>query len=116
LDLIYHDLNMVVLRNQNPNKKTYRAIASIVANVLIYNHNPEPGRPLRRSKVEQEYISNKFIIGNWISTGLKALVLTTAPTAANALQIESSSDENSPSNENKKPNLLNRLLGRKKIK
>ena len=116
LDLTYHDLNMDILRNQNRKHKRYRNVASILANAIIYNHNPEPGKPLRRSVVEQAYISNKFIVGNWINVSLKAMLVTTAPTAANALQINNLINQNDSVEDLRQPNWLKRFIEKKKIK
>lgn len=114
LDLSYHNLSMDILRNHNRKNKKYRNIASILANSIIYNHNPEPGKKLRSSKVVDEYITNKFIIGNWMNTSLKAMLLTTSPSAANALQIENYSSSNDSVVLVKSPNWLKRFLQRKK--
>jgi hypothetical protein len=116
LNLSYHDLNMDILRNQNKKNKRYRTVASILANSIIYNHNPEPGKPLRTSEISQEYISNKFVVGNWINVSLKAMLLTTAPAAANALQISNTDEENDTTLVTKSPNWLKRFMERKKAK
>lgn len=115
LDLSYHDLNMDILKNQDKHNKSYRNVASLLANALIYNHNPERGKPLRTSVVTQEYISNKFIVGNWIAVSLKAMLLTTAPKAASALQIDNYKEQEGKTDTIKAPNLLNRIIGRKKV-
>lgn len=116
LDLSYHDLTMDILRNQNKKHKRYRNIASILANAIIYNNNPEPGKQLRKSIVEQDYISNKFVVGNWINVSLKAMLLTTAPTAANALQINNSTHEGDTTMQERSPNWLKRIIERKQKK
>jgi hypothetical protein len=116
LDLTYHDLNMDILRNQNRKHKRYRNVASILANAIIYNHNPEPGKPLRSTVVEQEYISNKFTVGNWINVSLKAMLVTTAPTAANALQIDNLINSGDSVQDLRQPNWLKRFLQKKKMK
>lgn len=116
LDLTYHDLNMDILRNQNKKHKRYRSVASILANTIIYNNNPEPGKALRRSAVEQAYISNKFVVGNWINVSLKAMLITTAPAAANALQINNLINSGDSTTQIIQPNWLKRFLAKKKIK
>ncbi len=116
LNLSYHDLNMDILRNQNKKNKRYRTVASIMANSIIYNHNPEPGKPLRTSEISQEYISNKFVVGNWINVSLKAMLLTAAPAAANALQISNTDEESDTTLVTKSPNWLKRFIERKKAK
>ncbi|HRG57696.1 MAG TPA: hypothetical protein PK323_01995 [Bacteroidia bacterium] len=116
LDLSYHNLNMDILRNRNKKNKKYRNIASILANTIIYNNNPEPGKKLRSSSVTQPYISNKFIVGNWINASLKAMLLTTSPSAANALQIVDSSVTNDSTKIERSPNWLKRFLQRKRKK
>jgi hypothetical protein len=116
LKLSYHDLNMDILRNQNKKNKRYRTVASILANSIIYNHNPEPGKPLRTSEISQEYISNKFVVGNWINVSLKAMLLTAAPAAANALQISNTDEESDTTLVTKSPNWLKRFIERKKAK
>jgi hypothetical protein len=116
LDLSYHDLSMDILRNQNRKHKRYRNVASILANAIIYNHNPEPGKPLRSAMVEQEYISNKFVVGNWINASLKAMLITTAPKAANALQINNLMNQGDSMQDGRQPNWLKRFLAKKKIK
>ncbi len=116
LKLSYHDLNMDILRNQNKKNKKYRNIASILANSIIYNHNPEAGKPLRSADVDQAYISNKFVVGNWISVSLKAMLLTAAPAAANALQINNTDEDSDTTLVAKSPNWLKRFIERKKAK
>jgi hypothetical protein len=116
LKLSYHDLTMNILRNPNKKKKKYRNIASILANSIIYNHNPEAGKPLRTAEINQACISNKFVVGNWINISLKAMLLTTAPTAANALQINNSDEENDTTLITKSPKWLKRFIQRKKAK
>jgi hypothetical protein len=116
LDLSYHDLSMDILRNQNRKHKRYRNVASILANAIIYNHNPEPGKPLRSAMVEQAYITNKFVVGNWINASLKAMLITTAPKAANALQINNLINQNDTVEDSRQPNWLKRFLAKKKIK
>jgi hypothetical protein len=116
LDLSYHDLSMDILRNRNRKNKKYRNIASILANSIIYNSNPEPGRALRSSVVDQNYIANKFIVGNWINVSLKAMLLTTSPSAANALQIINSNNENDSMALVNRPKWLKRFIERKKKK
>jgi hypothetical protein len=116
LTLAYHDLSMDILRNQNKKNKRYRNIASILANSIIYDHNPEFGKPIRNSVVEQSYISNKFIVGNWINICLKAMLLTTAPKAANALQISNKEETSDSILVKKSPNWLKKLINRKKVK
>jgi hypothetical protein len=114
LDLSYHNLSMDILRNHNKKNKKYRNIASILANTIIYNSNPEPGKKLRKSSIKEEYIANKFIVGNWVNTSLKAMLLTTSPSAANALQIKNSDAKNDSLNLVKSPNWLKRFIKRKK--
>jgi hypothetical protein len=114
MELSYHDLNMVILRNQNKKHKRYRNIASILANVFIYNHNPEPGKPLRKALIEHEIETNRFIINNWITASLKAMLVTTAPTAASALQLENLHGQNPKQFIYKKPNILSRFIEKKR--
>ena len=116
LDLSYHNLNMDIIRNHNKKNKKYRNIASILANTIIYNNNPEPGKKLRSSTITQDYIKNKFIIGNWINASLKCMLLTTAPSAANALQIVDSSVSKDSLQSVRSPNWLKRFLQRKRKK
>jgi hypothetical protein len=116
LDLSYHDLNMDILKNPNKKNKRYRNVASILANSIIYNHNPEPGKPLRKADVKQDYISNKFVVGNWINISLKAMLITTAPAAANALQMNNSVEITDSTQSVKSANWLKRFIQRKRAK
>jgi hypothetical protein len=116
LELSYHDLKMDILRNPNKKNKRYRPVASILANSIIYNNNPEPGKPLRRADVSQDYISNRFIIGNWINISLKAMLLTTAPAAASALQISNTEENVDSLQKDKSPKWLKRFIQRKRAK
>ena len=87
LELHYHDLTMKILSDKSTIDNPYKLnIANKLANAIIYNSNPAPGREVRLSESKIAMESNKFIINNWVAVTLQSMIATTAPDAVNFIK------------------------------
>jgi hypothetical protein len=116
LNITYNNLSMNLIKNQNKQHKRYRNIASALANTVIYKNNPEPDKKIRLSTTMHQYESNKFIVGNWLTGSFKALLITTVPKAAQALNIIGVQAPNDSLPPGKTPKWLQRFLKKRKLK
>jgi len=116
LYLGYNNLSMNLLKNQNKKHKRYRNIASALANTLIYKNNPEPGKRVRLTNTVYTYEPRKFIVGNWITATFNALLITTAPKAAAALEIVGAHQQPDSLPQRRTPKWLQRFLKKSRLK
>jgi hypothetical protein len=116
LYLGYNNLSMNLLKNQNKKHKRYRNIASALANTLIYKNNPEPGKRVRLTNTIYTYEPRKFIVGNWITASFNALLITTAPKAAAALEIVGAHQQPDSLPQRRTPKWLQRFLKKSRLK
>lgn len=116
LYLGYNNLSMNLLKNQNKKHKRYRNIASALANTLIYKNNPEPGKRVRLTNIVYTYEPRKFIVGNWITASFNALLITTAPKAAAALEIVGAHQQPDSLPQRRTPKWLQRFLKKSRLK
>jgi hypothetical protein len=87
LSLKYHDLEMKILADESTSQnKNKLNLANKLANAIIINSNPMPGKSLRIAETRTRIQKNKFIINNWLFAAANSLLLTTAPSIINLLK------------------------------
>jgi len=87
LEMTYNDLSIILLKDATKNDK-YRKLmlGNNLANLFIINDNPSAGKSVRTSLEIVPTESNKFILNNWLSTTLNAMLSTITPNAANFIK------------------------------
>lgn len=79
MTLLYHGLDIAVKNKQtNDTTALKERIVSIIANTMLYNSNPLPGREVRKGKIDFERDPERFLFGyafKSILSGMKSTLL-----------------------------------------
>ncbi|MFM9944786.1 MAG: hypothetical protein ACKVQB_06090, partial [Bacteroidia bacterium] len=95
LALKYHDLEMKILADESTSRNSNKLnLATKLANAVIINSNPQPGKSLRISDTKTSIEKNKFILNNWIVASLNSMLITTAPGIVNFVKKNKNAKSN----------------------
>lgn len=87
LELTYNNLSMKFLTGDNAIGNDYVSnMGSKLANYILINDNPSPGKKLRISEESIKPLRNKFIVNHWMAATTQAMISTVMPKAANYLK------------------------------
>ncbi len=79
MNLLYHDLKIKVINRQTDETTGLKEqLVSVIANMMVIDENPKPGKEVREGIIDFERDKEKFIFNYWVQsllTGVKSSLL-----------------------------------------
>ncbi len=79
MNLLYHDLKIKVINRQTDETTGLKEqLMSFIANMVVIDENPKPGKEVREGIIDFERDPEKFVFNYWVQsilTGVKSSLL-----------------------------------------